>query len=205
MRRRPNSGAAALRKFDKSLRLKPLHRFSYNGSRDAQFATEVVLRRQFARRLIRGGDNTLAEGVDNLFNQGACGKVGEDGVLHENRQTWNISYKLAHSNGGYRLCQLFFMLTCCDVGLENLVDDAETRGHAMLPIENGNQADAASSLDLLHCDRQIARLVEQLQRDNEIISQLVAGRQRRRRELLAAQEQRLRALRSGEEFDSESA
>jgi hypothetical protein len=97
------------------------------------------------------------------------------------------------------------MLACCDVGLENLVDDAETRGHAMLPIENGNQADAANSLDLLHCDRQIARLVEQLQRDNEIISQLVEGRQRRRRELLAAQEQRLRALRWGEEFDSESA
>jgi hypothetical protein len=53
--------------------------------------------------------------------------------------------------------------------------------------------------ELLACDGQIARLVEQLRRDNEVISQLVEDRQRRRRELLATQERKLRALRGSDD------
>jgi hypothetical protein len=53
--------------------------------------------------------------------------------------------------------------------------------------------------ELLACDGQIARLVEQLRRDNEAISRLVEDRHRRRRELLATQERKLRALRGSED------
>lgn len=51
-----------------------------------------------------------------------------------------------------------------------------------------------AALELRYCDRRITRLVEQLRRDNKIIAELLEDRQRRRRELLAAQEQKLRAL-----------
>ncbi len=48
--------------------------------------------------------------------------------------------------------------------------------------------------------RTISRLVDQLRRENEIIAQLMDDRQRLRRELLAAQEQQLRAVRDSEKL-----
>jgi hypothetical protein len=45
------------------------------------------------------------------------------------------------------------------------------------------------------CEGQIARLTARLQRDNEIIARMIEERQRRRRELIAAKERKLRALR----------
>ena len=56
-------------------------------------------------------------------------------------------------------------------------------------------AETALRNDLRTCDGQIARLVSQLQRDNEAIARLIEARQQRRRELLAAQERKLLALR----------
>lgn len=55
--------------------------------------------------------------------------------------------------------------------------------------------DSAARGELRTCDSQIARLIAQLQRDNEAISRLIEDRQQRRRELLAAQERKLFALR----------
>ncbi len=46
--------------------------------------------------------------------------------------------------------------------------------------------------------RRIAKLVAQLQRENHVIAQLMEDRQRLRREILAAQEQQLRAAHRSE-------
>jgi hypothetical protein len=58
---------------------------------------------------------------------------------------------------------------------------------------------AASQAEVRTFDGQIAKLIAQLQRDNEAISRLIEDRQQRRRELLAAQERKLFALRGADE------
>ena len=56
------------------------------------------------------------------------------------------------------------------------------------------QPENSAPADLRFCDRRIARMVEQLRRDNEIVAELLEERQRQRRALLADQEQKLREL-----------
>jgi hypothetical protein len=65
-----------------------------------------------------------------------------------------------------------------------------------------NQTNPAPRDELRACDGQIARLVAQLQRDNEAITRMIEDRQQRRRELLAAQERKLRALRSADDAEA---
>lgn len=56
------------------------------------------------------------------------------------------------------------------------------------------QPERPASADLRFCDRRIATLVAQLRRDNAIVAEFLEERHRRRRELLATQEQELRRL-----------
>ena len=71
-------------------------------------------------------------------------------------------------------------------------------------LKDAQPAQGASA-DLRFCDRRIATLVAQLRRDNAVVAEFLEERQRRRRDLLAAQELELRRLLGRDEAEVKEA